>query len=84
LQVISVYDRFQLMLQPPLGVQFEEPEPLFIDTEAKPEIFSSRFELRHLGHSISLFSDDFRTSFSNSQPHSLQINSKIGIAFSQV
>jgi hypothetical protein len=72
---ISVYDRLQLMLQPPLGVQFEAPEPLFVETEAKLETFSSRFKLWHSGHCKSLLSDDFRTSFSNSWPHSRHTNS---------
>jgi hypothetical protein len=81
--VISVDDRFQLMLQPPLGVQFEAPEPPLFETEAKLDTFSSRFEPWHLGHRISLFSDDFHTSSSNSFPHSTQMNSYIGIHFSR-
>jgi hypothetical protein len=72
---LSVYNRFQLMLQPPLGVQFDVPGPPSVETEAKHEIFSSRLELLHSGHCISLLSDDLRTSRSNSLPHSRQINS---------
>jgi hypothetical protein len=70
----------QLMLQPPLGVQFDRPDPPPSETEAKLDTFSSSFVLWHSGHLCPAVSDDFQTRHSNSLPHSVQINSKIGIS----
>lgn len=80
--MVSADGRVQFILQPPLGVQFDVPELPFVETEAKLDTFSSSLELLHAGHCNSLFSDELFTIFSNSFPHSRQVNSNIGIYLS--
>jgi hypothetical protein len=68
--LFPVYDRIQFRLQPPLGAQFDAPEPPEDETEAKPDTCCSSLGLPHLGHLIS--SVLLMTSRSNSSPHSRQ------------
>jgi hypothetical protein len=70
------HGRYQCVtLQPPLGAQFDAPEVLSFEVDAKQDTFSSSLSPLQAGHFTSEISLGLNTRVSNDVPQSRQSNS---------